>query len=89
MTVLIMIVIVLLMLIALALVTLCIISQLDRIKALIDLQSRQIRKLQEKTEADKEQVIAAQNDAAVAKMTAQSASRNVNELIRRLEALWK
>lgn len=89
MTVLIMIVIILLMLIALALVTLCIISQLDRIKALIDLQSRQIRKLQEKTEADKEQIIAAQNDAAVAKMTAQSASRNVNELIRRLEALWK
>lgn len=89
MTVLIMIVIVLLMLIALALVTLCIISQLDRIKALIDLQSRQIRKLQEKTEADKEQLVAVQNDAAVAKMTAQSASRNVNELIRRLEGLWK
>lgn len=89
MTALVMIVIILLMLIALALVTLCIISQLDRIKALIDLQSRQIRKLQEKTEADKEQIIAAQNDAAVAKMTAQSASRNVNELIRRLEALWK
>lgn len=89
MTVLIMIVIILLMLIALALVTLCIISQLDRIKALIDLQSRQIRKLQEKTEADKEQLVSAQNDAAVAKMTAQSASRNVNELIRRLEALWK
>lgn len=89
MTALVMIVIILLMLIALALVTLCIISQLDRIKALIDLQSRQIRKLQEKTEADKEQLVAAQNDAAVAKMTAQSASRNVNELIRRLEALWK
>lgn len=89
MTVLIMIVIILLMLIALALVTLCIISQLDRIKALIDLQSRQIKALQAKTEADKEQVIQAQNDAAVAKMTAQSASRNVNELIRRLEALWK
>lgn len=89
MTVLIMIVIILLMLIALALVTLCIISQFDRIKALIDLQSRQIKALQAKTEADKEQIIAAQNDAAVAKMTAQSASRNVNELIRRLEALWK
>lgn len=89
MTVLIMIVIILLMLIALALVTLCIISQLDRIKALIDLQNRQIKALQAKTEADKEQIIAAQNDAAVAKMTAQSASRNVNELIRRLEALWK
>ena len=89
MTVLIMIVIILLMLIALALVTLCIISQLDRIKALIDLQSRQIKALQAKTEADKEQIIVAQNDAAVAKMTAQSASRNVNELIRRLEALWK
>lgn len=89
MTALVMIVIILLMLIALALVTLCIISQLDRIKALIDLQSRQIKALQAKTEADKEQIIAAQNDAAVAKMTAQSASRNVNELIRRLEALWK
>lgn len=89
MTGLIMIVIVLLMLIALALVTLCIISQLDRIKALIDLQSRQIKAIQAKAEADKEQVIQAQNDAAVAKMTAQSASRNVNELIRRLEALWK
>lgn len=89
MTALVMIVIILLMLIALALVTLCIISQLDRIKALIDLQSRQIKALQAKTEADKEQIIAAQNDAAVAKMTAQSASRNVNELIRRLEARWK
>jgi len=89
MTALITIVIILLMLIALALVTLCIISQLDRIKALIDMQSRQIKALQAKTEADKEQIIVAKNDATVAKMTAQSASRNVNELIRRLEALWK